>query len=388
MSSDTDWVNNNAVNILTVHSSTGLEFPVVFLINLVSQRFPSLERREKIPLSDDLIKETLPEGDYHLEEERRLFYVGMTRARDLLYFSASNFYGEGKREKKISPFVYEVLGEVEFKTNEKVDPQLPLFSWDKKEEIQIPVSRTQVNFLSYSQIQTFEMCPLHYKLRYILKIPTPASSALSFGITIHDTLRDFYQSARAGIKTDEEFMLSLYEKNWINEGYLSKHHAKQTREKGIKYLRDYFKKSYNSKSLPLAIETPFIFPVANNLKFGGKIDRIDKLENGKIEIIDYKTSNKVPTQKDVNRDMQMTFYALAATKVRDPLLWKKPQAVVLSLYYFEDQIKISTTRTKEQLEEAKTKVIEVAKKIETSNFKCSGSNLCANCEYKLYCEVK
>ncbi len=58
-----------------------------------------------------LILEELPEGDYHLEEERRLFYVGMTRARDALYVTASNFYGEGKREKKLSPFIAEVFGE-------------------------------------------------------------------------------------------------------------------------------------------------------------------------------------------------------------------------------------------------------------------------------------
>ena len=96
---DTDWTEVNAVNILTAHSSKGLEFPVVFLVNLVAQRFPTTERREQIPIPDALIKEVLPIGDYHLEEERRLFYVGMTRAKDLLYFTAADYYGEGKREK-------------------------------------------------------------------------------------------------------------------------------------------------------------------------------------------------------------------------------------------------------------------------------------------------
>lgn len=388
LSADTDWVNNNAVNLLTVHASKGLEFPVVFLVNLVSQRFPSTERREKIPLPENLIKEVLPEGDYHTQEERRLFYVGMTRACDLLYFSSANYYGEGKREKKISPFVYEVLGEKQFNVNCKEDPQLKLFSWEKKQEIIVPYSKTPVSFLSYSQIQTFGMCPLHYKLKYSLKVPTPSSFALSFGSTIHATLRDFYQASIAGMKVTDDFLFSLYDKNWISEGYYSKKHETITKERGNQYLKEYYSKEFNMKKLPVALETPFIFPVTNTLKFGGKIDRIDILSDGKIEIVDYKTSSKVPTQKDVDKDIQMTMYALAATEVKEKPLWKKPEDVVLSLYYFEEQKKISTIRNNKQLEEAKTKIIEIASKIENSDFKCSGTPFCTNCEYKMYCEVR
>ena len=100
----------------------------------MSQRFPTRERSEKIPIPQKLIKEILPVGDFHLEEERRLFYVGLTRARDLLFLTAANFYGEGKRERKISPFVYETLGErkvekiVELNKNQKAE-QLSLLEW-------------------------------------------------------------------------------------------------------------------------------------------------------------------------------------------------------------------------------------------------------------------
>src|SRR3989337_3850308 len=67
---DADWTKVNAVNILTAHSAKGLEFPVVFLVNLVSARFPTIERKEQIPIPDALVKEILPSGDFHLEEER------------------------------------------------------------------------------------------------------------------------------------------------------------------------------------------------------------------------------------------------------------------------------------------------------------------------------
>jgi DNA helicase-2/ATP-dependent DNA helicase PcrA len=106
---DGDWQENNAVNILTVHSSKGLEFPVVFLVNLVAERFPSRERHEQIPIPQELIKEVLPEGDFHLQEERRLFYVGMTRAEDTI-FNCCIIMGKENVEEFI-PIHFETLGD-------------------------------------------------------------------------------------------------------------------------------------------------------------------------------------------------------------------------------------------------------------------------------------
>src|SRR3989338_8682955 len=80
---EADWVQ-----VLTVHKAKGLEFPVVFMVGLVSERFPRKGRSEDIPLPDALIKDILPSGDFHLQEERRLFYVGMTRAMNELYLTS------------------------------------------------------------------------------------------------------------------------------------------------------------------------------------------------------------------------------------------------------------------------------------------------------------
>src|SRR5947208_553028 len=101
-------VETPAVRILTVHKAKGLEFPVVVLVALVQDKFPLRGRRDALELPVELIKETLPSGDFHKQEERRLFYVGMTRAERELYLTSARDYG-GTRERKVSQFVLEAL---------------------------------------------------------------------------------------------------------------------------------------------------------------------------------------------------------------------------------------------------------------------------------------
>lgn len=389
-----DWNVNNAVNILTVHSSKGLEFPVVFMVNLVTGRFPTRERSEQIPIAQDLIKEILPEGDFHLQEERRLFYVGMTRAKDRLFFSASNFYGEGKRETKISPFVYEVLGkETESVITDVKNPngQLTLVEWAtvaQKDEKVKPKESLPIDFLSFSQIETFRYCPLHYKAKYILKIPTLPSHVPNFGISIHATLRDYHQMIMRGDKPTEKDLLSLFERNWIGEGYKSREHKDLNYEIGKKMLVNYIK-SEMAQGKSIYLEFPFKFNLEREgkiLKIAGKIDRIDILPNGKIEIIDYKTGTDKNT--DLSENLQLTLYALAAMQIKEPYLNKKPEDIDLALYYLEGNQKKKTTRALEQIEKAKEEVWQISDKISASDFICIGSDYCKRCEYQMLCEAK
>lgn len=382
---DTDWTQNDAVNILTLHSAKGLEFPIVFLVNLVSQRFPSMERKEPLPVPDPLVKEILPSGDYHLQEERRLFYVGMTRAKDLLYFTAADFYGEGKRVKKLSPFISEALGADQNPTS-VFTPQLSLLDWKKNlSPISKPPSTIiKVDYLSYSQIETFLDCPLHYKAKYMLKLPTPAHAASSFGNTIHLTVREFYESIRRGESPDIE---KIYVRNWISEGFINRKQSQDYFTKGQKFLRQFLESEFDAKKLPLKLEEPFNVTLGE-LHIGGKIDRVDQLSDGRIEIIDYKTSTKSLTEKEAANDLQLSFYALAATLLPFSPFPCRPEDIKLSLYYFDEQKKVSTTRTKEQLEAAKGKILSYADQISRSDFRCSGTSLCRRCDFKMLCDMQ
>ncbi len=391
-----DVTNTNAVNILTIHSSKGLEFPIVFMVNLVKDRFPSRERSEQIPLPPEIIKEVLPAGDYHTEEERRLFYVGITRAKDILFMTASKFYGQGKRERKLSPFVLESLG---IETVEKIKTQkqkesqqlslLDLFPENKTETAtpgaQILAKKpVLVSYLSYSQIQTFDVCPLHYKLKYILKIPSSPSPATAFGQSVHAALRDFYFRKKNNVETDFKDIEQIVKNTWMSEGYSSIEEERNAYKKAIDVVTKYLTQHFNPNNLPLELELPFEFFI-NRLRVGGRIDRIDTIPDGTIEIIDYKTGTNIPDEKSLQKNLQLTTYALAALNMRE--LHKNPEHVKLSLYYLEADKKISTTRTMEQLEAAKQEITEKAKEIAESDFACSKSFLCRNCEYSMLCSA-
>jgi len=394
LAADFDWGEIEAVNILTVHSAKGLEFPIVFLVNLVNQRFPTIERREQIPIPAELIKEILPTGDYHLEEERRLFYVGMTRARDRLFLTAADYYGEAKRERKISPFVIEALGDkaIEQSAIKQLGDrgeasQLSILDWQKAEAAQPPsrpADKLPINYLSYSQIDIFNTCPRQYRYRYLQRIPVPPSAAQSFGDAIHKALLSFYKVAKEGKNPTKEDLLRLLGENWSSLGYASKTHEEKMKKQGQEMLAGFYEKAYDPKRLPRDLEQVFTIKVTPEFKVGGKIDRVDELEDGRIEILDYKTGRVLKGEK-IEQSLQMTVYALAAQD--QGIYGKKAEEVVLSFYFFDTQEKISTRRTSEQLKEAKKALIEKKEEIEKSDFSPKPSNMCEFCDFKLLCEA-
>lgn len=368
----------DTINLMTVHASKGLEFPVVFMVNLVGGRFPTRDRKDLIRVPDELIKETLPVGNAHLQEERRLFYVGMTRAEKYLYLVSAKNYG-GKRDASISGYIeetglkveeFDVVGD---KKQESLFGVGSEFRSPKAQKVQkhIPTS------LSYSKISDYNVCPLKYRYRYVLNVPTAPSHALSFGITIHDTLRDFHAAQIVKDKVTLKELLSFYEKNWHPLGYLDAKHRDVRFESGKKLLRDYYKNNKDLKAKPLALEKSFVIKIGG-IKFYGRIDRIDPLKDGGVEIIDYKTGN-TKDQKQVDKDDQVAFYAIAAKEAlkMDP---KK-----MTMYFLEGGKKVSTTRTEKDLEKKKKEVGDVIKKMKSGDFKATPGMHCTWCDFKEVC---
>ena len=123
--------------------------------------------------------------------------------------------------------------------------------------------------------------------------------------------------------------------------------------------------------------------VSPGLKIGGKIDRID-LKGKKMEIIDYKTG-KTMEQKEIDKSLQMTIYALAATD--KGIYNQKAENLIFTFYFLDSGERRSTTRTSEELVEAKKEIIQKAKEIQMSLFEPQPGMLCDFCDYKLICKA-
>jgi DNA helicase-2/ATP-dependent DNA helicase PcrA len=215
----------DTVKIMTVHAAKGLEFGHVFICNLVDKKFPTIHRTEKISIPEKLSNIKAPDGDAHLQEERRLFYVAVTRGKRGVFCTGAKDYG-GAREKKPSRFVAEAGLTIEpTDRSEQNELQRDLAALDTPAEIiryQLP------DKFSFSQLTTFERCPLDYKYIYILKLPTEDNAAAVFGRCLHCCLRQYllplvespYQPGLfGGVKVDDEQfslkrLLSYYENYW------------------------------------------------------------------------------------------------------------------------------------------------------------------------------
>ena len=382
-----DATKSNAVNILTVHSAKGLEFPVIFLVNLIQGRFPVYERKVAIQIPDKLVKEILPKGNYHEQEERRLFYVGLARAKDKAYLTASKYYKEGKRARKISSFVFETLGkdiiEKQLFIKKEKKSQLSIFDYKKAKE---PIVKEIVEFhsFSYSQLESYRICPLQYKYQYILKIPTLPTSSSSFGISIHKALYIFYKKYMENNRVTKRDLINFYNKSWKPIGYASKLHKEQMKTQGKYMLLKHYKTYHNKKIKIIELEKLFKIKISNDIFVTGKIDRVNKTEKKGIEIVDYKTG-KEKKEKEIKKDMQMSLYALAASN--KGLFNKKLDNITLTFYFLNSNKKISLMKTENDIKKLKHDIEKIVFEIRKNEYIPNVSPICDFCQYRIICSA-
>jgi DNA helicase-2/ATP-dependent DNA helicase PcrA len=249
-----------------------------------------------------------------------------------------------------------------------------------------PKSDFKVSYVTFSNLQMFDICPLHYKARVIFNIPTPATAAQSFGITVHKTLQNFYKIVQDTNKLPkEEVLQKILKEEWDSEGYVNKKHEEERFIVAKRNLSEFYKTEIKDSVVPLRLEYPFNFTLKNGVKVFGKIDRIDPKGKG-IEIIDYKTGGDNP-KADAAHKLQLAIYALAASRIKDDVLNKNAEDITLTLHFFDGNTKKSMNFNAEDLEKLEEDLLEKINEIEKSDFKCSGSVLCVNCEYKMLCNV-
>ena len=379
-------LDQDAVNILTIHKAKGLEFRVVFLVNLVQGKFPLPKRSQQIELPDILIKEVLPTGDFHIQEERRLFYVGMTRAKEELYLTSAEDYG-GKRLRKVSQFVLEALGKKPGEDAEKkktsglesIKRFAPARELPKQPLQKIPEDK--LVRLSYYQIDDYLTCPLKYKYVNILRVPIMEHHTVIYGRAMHEAVSQYLLRKLNGDKVGIDNVLDCFEANFDPQGFLDVNHQEECFRIGREALSRFYNDEESRKSTPKFIEKDFSFVIGDN-KITGRFDRIDMDTQGAV-IMDFKTS-AIKTQKDadkrVKESKQLALYALAYQHIFGVL------PIAVELYFLESGIIGRYELTEDDLDDVKEDILKVSSGIRQQSYPARPEfKACTYCAYNQIC---
>ncbi len=242
--------------------------------------------------------------------------------------------------------------------------------------------------VSYSALDTYKKCPQKYKFQEIERRKAPKSKEALFGTAVHEALK--YMFSRDPLfPTLEEVLASFRE--MLAGSKIADIEKKRYEASGEKMIRTFFVKNPPWNFTVIDLESCFEVAL-NDARTGrnhvlvGKIDRIDKPDEQTYEIIDYKTSSKLPSQETVDENLQLSLYHLGIKK-RWPHI--EPKNVILSLYFLKAGEKLSTHREEAALRETEEKILAdirtIEQKMGKDEFPPTPSALCNWCGYRPIC---
>ncbi|HEV2358764.1 MAG TPA: UvrD-helicase domain-containing protein [bacterium] len=384
----------DAVHILTMHKAKGLEFPVVFLVSLVAEKFPSRARRDPLALPDALMRDLLPSGDFHLQEERRLCYVGMTRARRELYLTGAWDYG-GVRRRKVSPFVLEALDLPRIESIpgpaspaqaiERHAPPVLLPGGDGGAGgpiVLLPPSEDPVP-LSFRQVDDYTTCPYKYRYIHLLRVPILRDHRIAYGAALHEAVQEYNRRRARRQPVTADDLVATLERAWISEGFLSREHEDRRLEEGRAVVRRFFAYQEAGGTVPTFVEREFRFR-CGPAYVRGRWDRVD-IRGDEVVVIDFKSTD-VRTQEDADRRTrdsdQLAIYALAYQQV----LGRPPDRV--ELHFLGREIMVGRARKDaDDIAEAGEMIERAAAGIRARQFAATPDpyRACPYCAFKQIC---
>ncbi len=241
--------------------------------------------------------------------------------------------------------------------------------------------------LSYSSLDTYQNCALKYKFREIDKLPEPKSKEAVFGTLIHGTLKFIHDPSLLPPTIEE--VLDYFGKHWNEDVWETPLEERAAFAQGVEMIQKYYAANNPKDFTIVDLESRFALEIGDEKRgmhtLSGIIDRIDKTADG-YEIIDYKTSKKLPSQEKVDHDLQLSIY-LKAFLHRYPKEKAHLEKITVSLYYVKHGVKLSSTRTQEQLDNLDETFLSVIADIEAAKFEPTLSPLCDWCGYQRICPL-
>jgi DNA helicase-2/ATP-dependent DNA helicase PcrA len=359
----------DAIQVMTIHQSKGLEFDVVFVPSLVEGRLPQSARSPRFELPPSVLEPLVRGREDVIAEERRLLYVAMTRARTRLFLTYATHY-EGGRRWRESRFLDEVrqagrrvVAEKEIEGS--AVPAAPRAA---------SPANTETVHLSYSAITAYRDCPRQYWYRYVQRLPVVQSAEAVHGVILHEVLRRAGELRRQGKPVTKARLKSIHDEVWAATQFPDPRRAPVFKRNGAAELEGYRSRG-GFDAVPAFVEQPFDVAV-DGWKLRGVIDRIDPVDDG-WRIIDYKSGRPVARRR---RDLQVALYALAATSALNL------HHMELEVVYLASGDSVRVDKVEGLMREAAADGTEVAGGIKAGAFDARPERTrCRLCPYKLAC---
>jgi DNA helicase-2/ATP-dependent DNA helicase PcrA len=350
------------------------------------------------------MKEGEPAEQFHIQEERRLFYVALTRAQERLTLTTLT-----EKKGKAPVFIEDIVMDPAVRRRDvrQMMPKLPAVrdTTDRKgglaagtgdlfaassgpakiftriadwAETFHPPSPEPLT-LSPSAVNGYRTCPQQYLFGYLWSLREGPRASLSFGSIMHNTVKRFLGELRRGNKLPFEEVQRILELEWKPVGFEDEYQEAEYKKDGIEQLRAFHAAVMVAPPQVCEQEKRFELPLENNVTIIGRMDQVNSLGRNDVEIVDYKTGQP---KKDwhAKKDLQLSLYALAAREIFE---WNPVRLVFHYLQSNETQV---TTRDSKQIAEAQAIVQEVAADIRAKQFPPRPSpSVCRSCAYKPIC---
>ncbi|HEY6609502.1 MAG TPA: PD-(D/E)XK nuclease family protein, partial [Candidatus Limnocylindria bacterium] len=386
---DVELDAGDAVHVLTYHKAKGLEFNVVHMVGVVADRFPGWDRPDALEMPEELLRDP-PSGDAdrHTSEERRLFYVGMTRAREELHLSWAQDYG-GRRSRAVSQFVAEALDLSPATPSDVVRPhaleRLARHEGSPRDQTATaprPSLSDRPLSLSYGQISDYLDCPARYRYGHVVRIPTPVSHQMVYGRALHAAVQAFHRRQMAGRPATLADLHAALDANWESVGFLTREHEEARRAAAHEVVKRFWEAQQREPAHPTAVERDFTVAFGQD-RLRGRYDRVDRDDAGRSVITDYKSSDVrdlATANKRARDSLQLAIYALAHEAETGSL----PDE--LALHFLETGIVGRSVPSEKRLAGAQQKLAAVAAGIRAGRYEATPSVMrCGYCPFREIC---